>query len=87
MTGNFTASNGTVLVRAALAGLGLAVVPLFMVAAEVAAGRLELVLEGARRAEIDIHAVFASRRQLPVRTKLFLDHLVSWFAAPDWRTR
>ena len=78
--GNFTASNGTVLVRAAVAGLGLAVAPRFMVAAEVAAGRLELVLEGFRRAEIGIHAVFPSRKQLPARTKLFVDHLVRWFA-------
>jgi len=82
--GRLTASNGTVLVRAALAGLGFAVVPRFMVADEVAAGRLELVLEGFRRAEIGVHAVFASRKQLPARTKLFVDHLVRWFAE-HWR--
>ena len=87
VAGNLATSDGTVLRRAALAGIGLAVVPFFMVAADVADGRLELVLEGARRAEIGIHAVFASRRQLPVRTKLFLDHLGAWFAAPDWRMR
>jgi DNA-binding transcriptional LysR family regulator len=79
VTGNFTASNGTVLVRAALAGLGLAVVPRFMIAADVDAGRLELVLEGFRRAEIGVYAVFPTRKQLPARTKLFVDHLVRWF--------
>jgi hypothetical protein len=31
--------------------------------------------------------MFASRKQLPVRTKLLLDHLSSWFADPDWRLR
>jgi DNA-binding transcriptional LysR family regulator len=87
VAGNLTTSDGTVLRRAALAGLGLAVVPYFMVAGDIAAGRLELVLEGARKAEVGVHAVFASRRQLPVRTKLFLDHLAAWFAAPDWRLR
>lgn len=80
VAGSFTTTDGTVLRRAALAGLGLVVVPHFMVAADVAAGRLELVLEGARRAEIGIHAVYASRRQVPARTRLLLDHLATWFA-------
>jgi DNA-binding transcriptional LysR family regulator len=80
VTGSFTTTDGTVLRRAALAGLGLAVLPHFMVAADLAAGRLALVLEGARRAEIGIHAVYASRRQLPARTRLLLDHLAAWFA-------
>jgi DNA-binding transcriptional LysR family regulator len=87
VSGNLTCSDGATLTHAVLAGLGLLVVPLFMVARDVAAGRLELVLEGARRAEIGIYAMFASRRQLPTRTKLLLDHLSSWFAADDWRIR
>lgn len=85
--GNFSASDGATLRHAAASGLGLAVVPLFMAATDVAAGKLELVLEDARRAEIGIYAVYASRRQLPARTRLFLDHLTTWFAAADWRLR
>jgi DNA-binding transcriptional LysR family regulator len=87
VTSNFAVSDATVLRQAALAGLGLIVVPHFVVAADVAAGRLELVLDGARRAEIGIHAVYPSRRQLPARTKLLLEHLASHFADPDWRLR
>ncbi|HEY5947953.1 MAG TPA: LysR family transcriptional regulator [Kofleriaceae bacterium] len=87
VSGNLTCSDGATLRHAALAGLGLFVAPLFMVARDVDAGRLELVLEGTRRAEIGIYAMFASRRQLPVRTKLVLDHLSAWFAAADWRIR
>jgi DNA-binding transcriptional LysR family regulator len=87
VTGNLTCNDGPTLLNAVLAGLGLLVVPSFLVAREVAAGRLELVLEGTRRAEISIYAMFASRRQLPTRTKLLLDHLSTWFAAPDWRIR
>lgn len=85
--GNFSSSDGSSVRHAAAAGLGLAVVPLFMVAKDVAHGRLELVLEGIRRAEIGIYLMFASRRQLPARTKLLVDHLVTWFGAPDWRLR
>lgn len=85
--GNLSSSDGTVLRLAARAGLGLAVVPFFMAARDVAQGRLELVLEGSRRAEVGIYAMFASRKHLPARTKLLLDDLTRHFAAPDWRTR
>src|SRR6516165_8345970 len=77
--GNFEAGNGTVLHRAALEGLGLAVLPSFMVAQDVAAGRLALVLEGQRRAEIGIYAVVTHRRQMPPRVRAFLDFLSGYF--------
>ena len=85
--GRFSSSDGTVLRQAALAGMGLCVLPLFMVARDVADGRLELVLEGQRRAEVGIYAVYASRKNVPVRTRLLLDHLARHFAAADWRMR
>ena len=87
VSGNLSCSNGATLRQAALDGLGVIVAPLFTVARDVAAGRLELVLEGTRRAEIGIYALFATRRQLPTRTKLLLDHLSGWFGAEDWRLR
>ena len=76
---NFSTTNGTVLREAAVAGLGLAVVPSFMVVEDLAAGRLELVFEGERRAEIGIYAVFAQRKQMPARTKLLLNFLQEYF--------
>ena len=85
--GNLECSDGLTVRHAVLAGIGLGVMPRCMVEREVADGRLELVLEGARRAEIGIYAMFPSRKQLPARTKLLLDHLVTWFSAPDWRLR
>jgi DNA-binding transcriptional LysR family regulator len=85
--GNLECSDGITLRNTVLAGLGVGVMPRFMVDKDVAEGRLEIVLEGARRAEVGIYAVFASRKQLPTRTKVLLDHLASWFAAPDWRLR
>ena len=76
---NFRTTNGTVLREAAVAGLGLAVLPSFMVVADLAQGRLELVLEGERRAEIGVYAMFAQRKQMPARTKLFLSFLSEYF--------
>jgi DNA-binding transcriptional LysR family regulator len=82
--GTLTTNDGAALRSAALAGLGLVVLPSFMVAREVRQGRLVLVLEGARRAEIGIYAVFAHRAQMPARTRLFLDFLVRRFAKLRW---
>jgi DNA-binding transcriptional LysR family regulator len=81
--GPLIASSGAILREAAVAGLGLAVLPFFMVARDVADGRLTLVLEGQRKAEIGIHAVYPDRR-LPARTRALLDFLGRWFADPDW---
>ncbi len=81
----FAANDGTVLREAAIGGLGLAVLPYFMAAPDLRAGRLELVLEGSRRAEIGIYAVVAATRGLPARVRTLVDALVVWFARPAWR--
>jgi DNA-binding transcriptional LysR family regulator len=81
--GPLIASSGAILREAAIAGLGLAVLPLHMVATDVADGRLALVLEGHRKAEIAVHAVYPDRR-LPARTRALVDFLARWFATADW---
>ena len=83
--GSFATNDGAALRKAMLTGLGLAVLPFFMVARDVAAGRAELVLEGARRAQIGIYAVVASGRGLPLRVRALIEHLQKRFARPDWR--
>jgi DNA-binding transcriptional LysR family regulator len=78
--GNFNVDDGGVLRAAALSGLGLAVVPSFMVKREVEEGSLRLVLEGARKAEIGIYAVTAHRTNAPMRVRVFLEFLAEHFA-------
>ncbi len=82
--GPLTCTDGLSLREAVLAGAGLAAVPSMLVADDVAAGRLQLVLEGARRAEFGLHAVTAHRTQVPPRVRALLDFLVptSASAAP-----
>lgn len=77
--GPLSCTDGLTLREAVLAGAGLATVPSFFVASDVAAGRLQLVLEGARRAEFGIHAVTAHRTQTPPRVRALLDFLVTHF--------
>jgi DNA-binding transcriptional LysR family regulator len=83
--GNLISNDGNVLRMAVLSGLGLAVLPQFMVAGDVAAGRLELVLEGQRKAEVGIYAVVAKARGLPLRVRALIEHLERHFARPNWR--
>ena len=82
--GRFSTSNGTVLARAAIAGLGLAVVPSFMVATDVREGRLALVLEGQRPAAIGVFAVTATRRHAPARVRRLVEHLARSFGRTRW---
>lgn len=88
VSGQFTA-NSPVTVRAAVrAGLGLAMIPGFVVRADLAAGRLVKVLGAFMPQEGGIYAVFPHRRHLPMRVRLFVDFLAAWFrksesAGPD----
>jgi DNA-binding transcriptional LysR family regulator len=78
--GNFVANDGTVLREAAVAGIGIAVLPSFMVAADVAAERLRVILAPWCRHEAGIWALLAHRRHLPARVRRFVDFLVARFA-------
>lgn len=82
--GNLVCTDGTVLREATIAGLGLSVLPFFMVARDVAAARLKLVLEGARRAEIGVYAVVAHRAHAPARVRALLDFLGKHFTRVRW---
>jgi len=82
-----TANDGATIREAALAGVGLAALPWFMVADDVLAGRLEVLLDGQRTTELTLAAVLPQREGMPARTRAFVDHLVRWFATPPWPAR
>jgi DNA-binding transcriptional LysR family regulator len=81
--GPLAASSGTLLREAALAGLGIAVLPESEIGEELAAGRLATVLDGTLRgAALGVFALHAARP--PARVRAVVDHLVAWFATPRW---
>jgi DNA-binding transcriptional LysR family regulator len=82
------ASNNVGAVRdAVLADAGISVLAEFMVAADIAAGRLVPVLPGWRGRPSDVHAVYPARQNLPPRLSLFLDHLASALDPAPWATK
>jgi DNA-binding transcriptional LysR family regulator len=62
--------------RAALAGHGVAVLPSFLCANDVAAGKLAVVLEGWSPGEVAVHLVYPSHRHLSARVRAFVDLVV-----------
>lgn len=77
VSGNAQASDGEALHRLALAGLGLARLAAFQVRDDIAAGRLQPVLEDFNPGDSEeVHAVFVGQGgYLPLRVRAFLDFL------------
>lgn len=84
--GNMACNDGAVLHDWALAGRGLAWRSMWEAGAEIEAGRLVPVLEQYAAPGNDIVAVFAQRRHLPHRIRVFVDFLKYAYSHPDyWR--
>jgi len=68
-----TANNGEVLYAAARQGLGIALLPTFIVGDAIRAGDLEVILPAYQTLEINIYAVYASRQHLSAKVRAFID--------------
>jgi DNA-binding transcriptional LysR family regulator len=82
--GSLVASDGGVLREAVLAGLGLTVLPRFMVQSDLDSGRLRTVLDGTRRRRIGVYAVYP-HRQTPAHLRALLDFLAARFSGGRWQ--
>jgi DNA-binding transcriptional LysR family regulator len=82
----FRSNSGDTCRAAALAGLGIAIHPGFMVEADMAGGRLVEVLPELRAGEIGIHAVYPSRKHLSGKVRALVDYLSRAFDHAPWNT-
>jgi len=80
--GSLHANSGDMLIAASVAGLGIVYEPDFMVAPELAAGRLVRVMPEYHGRRADIWAVYPSRRHLSVKVRRFVDHVAACFKPP-----
>lgn len=80
----FSAASGALLRRAAVKGLGLAVLPRFMVAKDLAAGRLSVVLDSLFAPTLGIYAVYPESRRVPSKVRAFVDVLTAHFKKRRW---
>ena len=84
--GRIRANNGDALVAAAAAGLGVSLVPTFHCSEELAAGRLETVLDDFMDDHaVSVYAVWPHNRHLSAKVRTFVDFLAERFGPePYW---
>jgi DNA-binding transcriptional LysR family regulator len=80
--GRFKADNGVALAAAAVAGLGIARLPDFLIESHIASGALEPVLAGYPTPDAGIYVVRAASDFLPRKVRVLIDLLVERFGAP-----
>lgn len=68
--------------RAALHGLGIARLPYYLVADQLASGHLVELLPHWRLPSTPLSLVYPSRKHLPLRARVFRDFVVAWFSHP-----
>ncbi|WP_189046818.1 LysR family transcriptional regulator [Aliidongia dinghuensis] len=80
VSGNFITGNGEALRLVALSGQGLFMAPSFLVAEDLASGRLVRVLEDHRPVEFAMNAIYPHRHHVSGKIRAFLDLTVQQFA-------
>lgn len=82
LSGSLVANNGDALLAAALAGQGVILQPTFIVGDALRDGRLVRLLPGWRLADLDVHAVYPSARNLSLKVRSFVDFLAARLRDP-----
>ncbi|MFM2421513.1 MAG: hypothetical protein RL291_43 [Pseudomonadota bacterium] len=78
-------NNGDILLDAARAGHGIAMLPTFIAGADIKAGRLSVLLSDFPPTDLGIFALYAPNRYLAAKTRLLIDHLAKSFGdRPTW---
>lgn len=75
VSGRFSANNLDALVSAAIRGVGIARVPSWQVADDIAAGRLQRILADYERPPAPVHMVFQHTKLSSPKIRAFLDYL------------
>ena len=81
VSGRFYANSAQVLLKATLAGLGIALLPDVMTSPHVHAGQLTEVLPDLGGTGLDVYLVYLSRRQLPRAVSAFIDFAMTRMVA------
>lgn len=77
-------NNGDTCRAAALDHQGIVLQPDFLIGEDLRNGALVELMPEFRATEIGIHAVYPTRKQLPLKVRCLVDFLVEAFAQPSW---
>jgi len=84
VAGPLHSNNGDLLAAAAVAGVGIAYEPEFILGPDLKAGRLVPILSSYTAPLGPIYAVYPSRRYLSAKVRAFVDFLSPRYANADW---
>ena len=85
ISGNLRLNDDEALTAAVLGGLGIALLPTFLIGRALQEGRLRAVLSDHVPSERHIYAVYLPNRHLPAKVRAFIDVLVERFSpTPYW---
>lgn len=85
VSGNYVADNGDLVCNALVRGIGISYIARFLVHEDLQAGRLVELFAEERAVDSYVYAVYPSRRNLPLKTRAFIDCLRAHFATmPAW---
>lgn len=81
----YAVNNAAMLRQAALAGMGITILPVSHVRADLEQGALVPLLQDytIRDADKELSLVYPGRRHVPAKTRSFVDFTVDWFRAPS----
>lgn len=78
-------NNGEAIRDMAIEGLGIAMLPSFIVAREIGNGRLERILPDYATRRLPITAVWPPVTPMPAKLRRFIDHVASELKDPPWQ--
>ncbi|MGB6103880.1 MAG: LysR family transcriptional regulator [Pusillimonas sp.] len=84
VAGTVNSNLGESLLHLARRHHGISMHPRYMVESIIRQGELQVVLPNYQCQDLDIYAMVQSKRYLPFKVRLFVDHLRAWFRDTDW---
>ncbi|BCL34502.1 LysR family transcriptional regulator [Nostoc sp. MS1] len=84
VNGNFQANNSAAIREAVLAGLGIAVSPVWLFGDALHGSNLKIILKDYQPVPLPIHAVYRRGRFVPAKVRCFIDFLANEFRLDPW---
>lgn len=83
VSGRFSTNSPDAVRDAALAGMGVAVVPLWLIEDCIEKGDLKIILDDYKPVPIEVHAAYPDRRFVPAKVRYFIDHVRTTLNSSD----
>jgi DNA-binding transcriptional LysR family regulator len=80
VNGRYRADNSEAVREGVLAGLGIAVIPAFAFTVEIDTGKVKVLLKDHEPKRLPMHAVYPSRRFVPLKVRAMIDYLAHEFS-------